>query len=452
MSSLSDSVDRICLLAKNIRLNAASCASETAGPFTKAVLHAPLGDLIRDIDPAELGLFTLVAPSKQVPDVDNTGASTSEITRAEFHGATPLKKPPVPKPGRHNPQRPGEHEPEVYARAAIKYLDRYQSIRPMPRAAEQATRITEHLDVVRESMRKLNDELKQHATADACSPPASPKATIRQEEKRIREAQARIRELRKRKDALLKQRASARIATPKARPNLQTPPPADAQEETFWNTPAASARTLHFTGESLLDEHVDVGDISGVSFASPLPVRSSIQSLPRLAVAEDDEPETQLEPDIAELESMDDGKSMGSVDGPPEDEVEEEQTVVMRQPPPGGAVDVPDEVAEAALEPASEPPPVAETHGVARSSKVRVTTELEHIVHSKLDVNKNPLCANVKFPNSPWISQRNLTFKRALACLRQFKMTTISSQYDNASGGENLSVPTISRWGNRPSR
>lgn len=179
---------------------------------------------------------------------------------------------------------------------------------------------------------------------------------------------------------MLKQKASARIAPPKARPNLQTPPPADAQEETFWNTPAASARTLHFTGESLLDEHVDVGDISGVSFASPLPVRGSIQSLSRLATAEDDEPETQLEPEIAELVSMDDGESMGSVDGSPEDEVEEEQTVVMHQPPPGGAVDVPDELAEAALEPASEPPPVAETHGVARSSKVRVTTELEHIV------------------------------------------------------------------------
>ncbi|OBZ66549.1 hypothetical protein A0H81_13480 [Grifola frondosa] len=46
--------------------------------------------------------------------------------------------------------------------------------------------------------------------------------------------------------------------------------PSDVQEETFWNTPAAAARTLHFTGDSLLDEHVDLGNVSAVSFGSPV--------------------------------------------------------------------------------------------------------------------------------------------------------------------------------------
>ena len=46
--------------------------------------------------------------------------------------------------------------------------------------------------------------------------------------------------------------------------------PADEQEQDFWNTPGAATRTLHFTGELLTDEQIDVGDMSG-SLESPLP-------------------------------------------------------------------------------------------------------------------------------------------------------------------------------------
>ena len=93
------------------------------GPFVHAVLHASLGDTIRDIDSSEIGLFTLVQPSQ--PVVPEAEPMNVEIARVEFLGATPLRKPPSSKHGNSGRGRtPREHEPEVYANAALKYLDR----------------------------------------------------------------------------------------------------------------------------------------------------------------------------------------------------------------------------------------------------------------------------------------------------------------------------------------
>lgn len=47
--------------------------------------------------------------------------------------------------------------------------------------------------------------------------------------------------------------------------------PLSPHEDMFWNTPAAAAKTLRFTDNLLMDEHVDLGDISTTSFASPPP-------------------------------------------------------------------------------------------------------------------------------------------------------------------------------------
>ena len=44
------------------------------------------------------------------------------------------------------------------------------------------------------------------------------------------------------------------------------------QEEKFWTTPLGPSRTLHFT-DNLMDELVDLGDISTTSFQSPLPMQ-----------------------------------------------------------------------------------------------------------------------------------------------------------------------------------
>ena len=124
MTSLLDHIDRLSACAKSIRAATnPSFDNPVPGPFVHAVLEAPLGDIIRDIDPSELGLFTLVQPSHSTvaePDPGNM-----EIARVEFLGATPLRKPPTSRHGQPGGIRaPREHEPEVYANAALKYLDR----------------------------------------------------------------------------------------------------------------------------------------------------------------------------------------------------------------------------------------------------------------------------------------------------------------------------------------
>lgn len=123
MASLSDRIDHLTTAARAIRTSAAAITSSQgdAIPFTRAVLDTALGDLIRDIDASELGLFTLIPP----PDADvrkqpDNGTRRGEISRVEFHGATPLRK----QPAKRDMLRPKEYEPEVYAHAALKYLDR----------------------------------------------------------------------------------------------------------------------------------------------------------------------------------------------------------------------------------------------------------------------------------------------------------------------------------------
>jgi hypothetical protein len=127
MTSLSDHTDRLLRVAKSIKFTTARTGLSgrvVAGPFTAAVLHTHLGDLIRDADPSELGIFNLVHPAgpgaNQAHDRDDGGSPRPEITRVEFPGATPLKKPLA----REETQKRNELEPEVYAHAALKYMDR----------------------------------------------------------------------------------------------------------------------------------------------------------------------------------------------------------------------------------------------------------------------------------------------------------------------------------------
>ena len=132
MSSLADPIDRLSAIANSIRANSRSqdenaSSSDFPGPFTRAVLETPLGDLIRDIDPSEIGLFTLVQPSQHPASFsaqeDHNIAQKAEITRIALPIATPLRRPPATY-RREDGQKPGEHEPEVYAHAALKFLDR----------------------------------------------------------------------------------------------------------------------------------------------------------------------------------------------------------------------------------------------------------------------------------------------------------------------------------------
>lgn len=134
MSNLADYVERLSHIASSLATSASSIGRSTdngqnpAGPFTRAVLDTPLGDLIRDIDTSEIGLFTLVQPSTharaQTPQ-DDAPTQKAEVARVSLPVATPLRRPPAASDyRRQDGQRQGEYDPEVYANAALKFLDR----------------------------------------------------------------------------------------------------------------------------------------------------------------------------------------------------------------------------------------------------------------------------------------------------------------------------------------
>ena len=125
MSSLSDQIDRLSRNTRVIKVTAANIAIahnhqlssvSLAGPFARAVLSTPLGDLIRDIDTSELGLFNLTTSRDQ----HARGLPAAEITRKEFSAPTPLRK-AFPRP---DMPKPKDIDPETYAEAALKYIGR----------------------------------------------------------------------------------------------------------------------------------------------------------------------------------------------------------------------------------------------------------------------------------------------------------------------------------------
>ncbi|KAH9940528.1 uncharacterized protein BXZ73DRAFT_88747 [Epithele typhae] len=373
MANIVDHVDRISALSRSIHAAATPVSnSPIPGPFTHAVLQAPLGDIIRDIDPTEIGLFSLVHPSQ--PTIPEAEPGNIEITRVEFLGATPLRKPPSSRAGNAGGARgPREHGPEVYANAALKYLDRYQSIRPMPRAAEQAAQIVVRLEEVKASIHVLNQQLEQHPSSEPDEPPRSPKAAIKDEEQRISELQSQIQRLRKRKEELATKKLRAPLKSRRQSRGHAIEPPLDDGEASFWNTPGAAARTLHFTGDSLLDEEVDLANVSTTSFGTPTAVHKKAPL--KLTPIHDAYP----------------GQSSDQEDEDSEDEVLDEldgpvdPTVVL-----GAALEP---QAQASPENPSEPeepedavsPPAAQDDGPSNSAtphrqRIKVTTELERIV------------------------------------------------------------------------
>lgn len=120
MASLSDQIDRLSRNTRAIAEVATTISPPTASTaFTRAVLSAHIGDLIRDIDPSELGLFRLVStPSANTYDSGAQTAQDPHVRRVDFTTATPLRKNTARREEKH------EIEPEVYAHAALKYIDR----------------------------------------------------------------------------------------------------------------------------------------------------------------------------------------------------------------------------------------------------------------------------------------------------------------------------------------
>ncbi|KAG1865862.1 hypothetical protein DFJ58DRAFT_863502 [Suillus subalutaceus] len=376
MPSLSDQIDHLTSLSKSIKASADGFPTSD-GLFTISC------DLIRDIDSSELGLFTLVHPPSHVP---TESEARGVISRVEFPGATPLKKPPS---RRQEMTKPREYEPEAYAQAALKYLDRYHSIRPMPRARSQVQGLISRLDEARRNIKGLSETLQQLTSSNPASGPSSQESTVADEERRIQDLQARLTELRKQKDDILRTSNPAPKSKPAPRlaraPSPLTVP--EAQEEMFWNTPAASARTLRFT-EKLMDEEVDIDDVSIMSFTSPVPRPRSVLS--SLGLPVDDDSLDNGEHDIGQddsvmpdpLDKLEEellGSELEADDG------DGEQTVVLKKlpsslppnPTPPDGTTPPETPLPANSElqtPAAGPPESV------RKPKVRMNVEIEKIV------------------------------------------------------------------------
>ena len=119
--SLPDYIELVSSTSKSIRTNVSEPDDYAPGFYTNAILRIPLGDQIREADSSETGLFTLVPPSSYgagtVEEGEEPGSAT-HVTRVDLPSATPLR----PRTGREIKAQ--DHEPEVYANAALKFLDR----------------------------------------------------------------------------------------------------------------------------------------------------------------------------------------------------------------------------------------------------------------------------------------------------------------------------------------
>ncbi|SJK97371.1 uncharacterized protein ARMOST_00623 [Armillaria ostoyae] len=345
MASLSDQIDRLSRTSKATAITAAAVAvSPDVAPFSTAVLDTQLGDLIRDVDPSELGLFSLVVPHSE----QDARGDIPKLARSGFPGATPLK-----------PTTRREVDPEVYAHAALKYIDRYQTIRPMPRAYSQVVALLEEIQLARDGIQETTELLQSNQFADG----PSIKSMIDNEERSLHHYEKKLDALRKRRDLLVTQakRTSRTTSTgkksaPPPRPVTPVAPShADEEEESFWATPGRA-----FASENLLHEQVDIGDLSVASMSSPSApspsTRTRRRSIPQPLVEVAEDPK-----DACELQDQ------SSVVEDAIDETIQVAATPARRSPEQLAADVP---------PVHVPEP--ETPGT--KARLRVNTEVERIV------------------------------------------------------------------------
>ncbi|KAH9058815.1 hypothetical protein EDB87DRAFT_1625503 [Lactarius vividus] len=276
MPSITDHINRLNQTTRDIKSAAnAINKSSHAGPFSRSVLSTPLGDLIRDIDPSELGLFTLLPPPQ--PTAPHQNAQVPGIARVEVVSATPLRKYPAAQ-RRDVFTEPKKPPPEVFAEAALKYIDRYAEIRPMPHVRSRVVAMLEQLYQLHKEIRSLNDTLKDMEALAPTSDPLSSKSHVAKEEKKLRDVQARLELLQKRKLALQSKQPVASDPVKDNSPDPPRPPNSavsDPQEDTFWTTPSDRS-AMDFKGERLIDEDVDLSNVTS-SFSTPaVPFKPSV--------------------------------------------------------------------------------------------------------------------------------------------------------------------------------
>jgi hypothetical protein len=221
------------------------------------------------------------------------------------------------------------------------------------------------------------------------------KARVEEEERRVKDLHSRIAELSKLKvistlmnvlyrelNSYYQKESSTQISKPRVRqrneqaedlkpkPKPQDPSsPTSPQEDKFWATKGEPSRILHFS-ENLLDEEVNLGDISSTSFGTPLAIPNQIPRLSLFASTDlgDD-------PTIEQFPPLDNLRTLAT------DKLNEEDRNPTQQPT---SLSFPETPPPAALQPAAEtietPPPPPTATPTTRQRKVKVSLELEKIV------------------------------------------------------------------------
>ncbi|KIY50170.1 hypothetical protein FISHEDRAFT_57518 [Fistulina hepatica ATCC 64428] len=365
MTSLLDNVERVARNSRSIQSSASQIVERPrAGPFTRAVLYSQLYNLIREADASELGLFEISRPE---PSREALPSASPNLLRATFPVATPLRKTSVRRD--REDQRPKNHEPEVYAQAALKYIESYERVRLIPRAHSQAKAILEQAESARSNMHRLHEILEAQPTE--LSVPS--KQDIQRMEARVKNLETKLAKLRKRtpkKEAVSKQVPKANKISPPAFASPQNEP--DDVEAEFWTTPVSGARTLHFkdtVDQSLLSEQPNLADISLSFAASPL---AYLAHQP-----EDNDPS----PTMFRFRAYDESSASPQSESP--------SNAASAAPEPGNnstesagqrtiTLDTPSMVEPAPGPPA--PPPEAPETPSGKKQKIRITADVERIV------------------------------------------------------------------------
>ncbi|PPQ64991.1 hypothetical protein CVT26_015700 [Gymnopilus dilepis] len=419
MASLSDQIDRLSRVTKDIKSTAsATAASDLPSLFTHALLDSHISDLIRDIDTSELGLFRLQTPANDEPS----------LARTEFTPATPLRKQAA-----RREQQKGDLEPEIYAQAARKYVEQYDFIRPMPRARDQILSILKRLEDVRARIKSLSTSLEQVPAPDKAPPT---KVRVEEEERRIKDLQSRLEELSKEKECLDKRPSSStsqknEIQFTEAQNDASPKLPSSHHEDKFWTSPGGPARALRFS-DNLLDEEVSIGDISTGSFGTPQPPSlkpTNLFGIGKSFLPDDDEPTIVhhkplfgAEPSGNEKVEKEDGK---------EDLLEEKPapSPVLDRPPSSPS---PPAVPLPPSPKASNSGEITDTPKPGRPRKIRVNIEVERIISKILSTVSDV----VAMPPSPSVQEAIEHLERLSAQTPQAESPLTSASSISGEGNQ----------------
>ena len=190
------------------------------------------------------------------------------------------------------------------------------------------------------------------------------------------------------------QRRRPAVRNPAVPPPPMSPP--DAQEDAFWNTPGAPARILQFSDDLLLDEAMDMGNVT-TSFTSPVARKSthlafSLPSEDSFSLSSPSKPPGGPDvgnegPDDAETSfdtPEDEASEMSILDGSPQEQETsslDDATVVLSKVAPA-PLSATEDVSVIKTGPSNEPISPVGTPSVKKKQKFRINNDVERIVVS----------------------------------------------------------------------